>query len=426
MSTYPTPEEIYLQKHKYHKRGKGEPKDTFRNRLKELGELDAYLAELDERKAKAKATREKKMQFNDPDYDYDFNSLEDINPEQFNEIDRKYNDNFKITSDKDYRSNSWYQAVSNRDLKYNPNLLLKKNAQKLAKRVKGRAFYGDINGDDIPDVTVFDNYGKMVAFNGYRPKRSRHLMNMNYVYANPEGYFDKAKKEYSNRIRRKDVNDFNYDESAKIYKKDKKDFKLTNKKLAQMGLAGYRIKPVRITLNQLLNDEILRMYDMTFVEENRKLVPFTVYKSLVIRAFLNMIFGVPKNTLAISPAGKLITKIINKKDKESDTEKRYDNYRTAIVNLFTSMTPGPSVDKINKTILKYGLRYQLGDASVKSKCLEDIAKDFEKVLHEQYDEDVVNIMNLSKSLLRAEMVKGDSTYNSMNFRKSYKVFEDDE
>lgn len=418
MSTdYYTADELYLKEHEYPKRRKGEPKDTYRGRMTEA-QLAKYLTALDTRKAKRKATRERKMQFKG-DYDYD-GELEDIDPAQFTRQNNLYNTNFKITSDNDYRSNNWYKAVTNRDLKYNPNLLLRKNAQKLAKSVKGRAYYGDINGDRIPDVTVFDKFGKMVAFNGYRPKRTRHLLNMDYVATHPDG-------NEKGRLTKKDVNALAAKFAADNYGKD--DFKQLNKKLAKAGFAGYKIKKVRVTLNQLLNDRLKQMYDMKFIGNSIKFIPFTVYKSLIIRAFLNSVFGLDHSTLAIDPAGKIVTKIINKKDKESDAVKRYDNYRTTIANMFTNITDKAVIDAINDIIYKNALRYQLGDAPVKRKLMSHIGPVIEEGLSNHYKESYDNVFGLSHELFKLEVTKKtDTRLPNVRFREgkgvSYDEIED--
>ena len=418
MSTdYYTADELYLKEHEYPKRRKGEPKDTYRGRMTEA-QLAKYLAALDTRKAKRKATRERKMQFKG-DYDYD-GELEDIDPAQFTRQNNLYNTNFKIQSDNDYRSNNWYKAVTNRDLKYNPNLLLRKNAQKLAKSVKGRAYYGDINGDRIPDVTVFDKFGKMVAFNGYRPKRSRHLLNMDYVYNNPDG-------NEKGRLTKKDVNALAAKYAADHY--DDVEFKKINKKLAKAGFAGYRIKKVRVTLNQLLNDRLKQMYDMKFTGEDTRLVPFTLYKSIIIRAFLNCVFGLEHDTLATDPAGKIVTKIINKKDKESDAVKRYDNYRTTIANMFASITDAKIIDIINKNIKAVAFKYQLGDSSIKQGLMKDVGSKLEIALNKHYKESYEAIFKLSHELFKLEVTKKtDTRLPNVRFREgkgvSYDEIED--
>lgn len=418
MSTdYYTADELYLKEHEYPKRRKGEPKDTYRGRMT-AAQLAKYLTALDTRKAKRKATRERKMQFKG-DYDYD-GELEDIDPAQFTRQNNLYNTNFKIQSDNDYRSNNWYKAVTNRDLKYNPNLLLRKNAQKLAKQVKGRAYYGDINGDRIPDVTVFDKFGKMVAFNGYRPKRTRHLLNMDYVATHPDG-------NEKGRLTKKDVNALAAKFAADNYGKD--DFKQLNKKLAKAGFAGYKIKKVRVTLNQLLNDRLKQMYDMKFTGEDTRLVPFTLYKSIIIRAFLNCVFGLEHDTLATDPAGKIVTKIINKKDKESDAVKRYDNYRTTIANMFASITDAKIIDIINKNIRAVAFKYQLGDSSIKQDLMKDVGSKLEIALNKHYKESYEAIFKLSHELFKLEVTKKtDTRLPNVRFREgkgvSYDEIED--
>lgn len=417
--SYRLSDDDYLKQKGYPRRGKKEAKDAYRGRMTEA-QLAKYLAKLDEGKAKRKATREKKMIFKG-DYDYD-GELESINPSLFTEYNGTYANNFNIMDDSDYRSNNWYKAVTNRDLKYNPNLLLRKNAQKLAKNVKGRAFYGDIDGDKIPDVTVFDKFGKMVAFNGYRPKRSRHLVNMKYIEDHPDG-------NEKGRINKRSVNDYTSEYATEQYENNPKFIKKLNRGLARAGYTGYRIKKVRVTLNQLLNDRLKQMYDMKFIGNSIKFIPFTVYKSLIIRAFLNSVFGLDHSTLAIDPAGKIVTKIINKKDKESDAVKRYDNYRTTIANMFTNITDKAVIDAMNDIIYKNALRYQLGDAPVKRKLMSHIGPIIEEGLSNHYKESYDNVFGLSHELFKLEVTKKtDTRLQNVRFREgkgvSYDEIED--
>lgn len=406
----------YLKEKGYPRRGKKESKDAYRGRMTEA-QLAKYLAKLEEGKAKRKATTEKKMIFKG-DYDYD-GELESMNPSLFTEYNGTYANNFNITDDSDYRSNNWYKAVTNRDLKYNPNLLLRKNAQKLAKNVKGRAFYGDIDGDNIPDVTVFDKFGKMVAFNGYRPKRSRHLLNMKYLEDHPDG-------NEKGRINKRSVNDYTSEYATGQYENNPKFIKKLNKGLARAGYTGYRIKKVRVTLNQLLNDQIKRMYDMKFTGDSIKYIPFNVYKSIIIRAFLNSVFGLEHNTLATDTAGKIVTKIINKKDKESDAVKRYDNYRTAVANMFVNITDKKVIDDINKEMYNIGMRYQLGDSPVKRKLMGKIGPIIEDGLTKHYKANYDTIFGLSHELFKLEVTKkSDTRLGNVKFRKGAEVSYDD-
>ena len=193
--------------------------------------------------------------------------------------------------------------------------------------------------------------------------------------------------------------------------------------------AGYRIKKVRVTLNQLLNDHIKRMYDLKFTGRASKYVPFTVYKSLIIRAFLNSVFGLEHDTLATDPAGKIVTKIINKKDKESDAVKRYDNYRTTIAYMFANITDKNVVDAINKVLYDNGLKYQLGDGVIKRHLMKNIGSVIEKGLSDHYKESYDNVFGLSHELFKLEVTKKtDTRLQNVRFREgkgvSYDEIED--
>ena len=382
-----------------------EPKESYKHYIERLNSNPEYVSAYKEfnkkRGAKALKARRDAVQF-DPNYDYDSDMLP-ITLEDFQVIQDKYAGKNK---NKRY-VNSWIDAVGKRDLAYNPNLLLKKNAQALAKRKKGRAYYGDVNNDDIPDVTVYDKYGKIVAFNGYQPKKSRHGLNMDYLAANPN----------VTKITKRDVDNYMRNKTTGMNANQLKEL---NKKLKRAGLMTYKVVEKRITLAQLLQSYIKQIYDI-YDGKAKELIPFTTYKSLFTRAFLNTIFDVDSRTLSTDPLGKRITLIVNKKDKKGyDT---FNTLRTNITGLFKNeiLPKQNSILKtVNSKIINSSVRYGIGTDAQKRVIMKDISDAFKVILSGkgELSRQCVSIINSCRHLLEMN-VSSDSDTSTSTYNNDY-------
>ena len=383
-----------------------EPKESYQHYIERLNSNPEYVSAYKEfnkkRGAKALKARRDAVQF-DPNYDYNSDMLP-ITLEDFQVIQDKYAGKNK---NKRY-VNSWIDAVGKRDLAYNPNLLLKKNAQALAKRKKGRAYYGDVNNDDIPDVTVYDKYGRIVAFNGYQLKKSRHGINIDYLAANPN----------VTKITKRDVDNYMRNRTTGMNNDQLKEL---NKKLKRAGLMTYKVVEKRITLAQLLQPYIKQIYDI-YDGKAKELIPFTTYKSLFTRAFLNTIFDVDSRTLSTDPLGKRITLIVNKKDKKG--YETFNTLRTNIANLFKNeilpKNTNVILKSVNSKIMNNAIQYGLGDDSQKRKIMSVISNTFKTILtgNGTLSRQCVSIINLCRNLLETS-VSSDSDTSTSTYNNDY-------
>lgn len=352
---------------------------------------EKYLAyrTIQREKAKAKAIeRMKERTLFDPE-GYAYDDLEDISPEEFENYNSQYYKTFDI-DDNDYRSNNWYKAVSNRDLNFNPQLLIKGNAQKLAKKHKGRAFFGDVDGDYIDDVSVFDRYGKLIAFNGYQPRPSKHPKYIQYLKDYPD----------VDKIRAKDFNEYNYGKAGEM---NSSDLRTLNRYYKSHGFEGYKLKKVRETINEMLNESIKKMYDLKFNNPVYKgLVPFTQYKSVIIRAYLNMLFKLDYSTLSTDDYGKIITKVINKKGEQ------YDKLRAKMVEVFKALIDKQDAAEINSMIGKNFARYRYGEEETKRSTMEMIGNKLRDNFVNYVGKPGQDLSNYCRYLLKEAISKDDT------------------
>lgn len=395
----------FCKTHGFHPKFKGESNQHYRERLKELGELEKYEEYQKNRINVARSALKSRENFFEDEYDYDSDQLYGIDHKSFGKIRGKYtgikdkdgkwkkDENGNYMRDKKRNSEyKWINSVKDRDLHYNPDLLIYKNAKKLAKSKKGRAYYGDINNDDVPDVSVFDKHGKLIAFNGYQPKKSRHKMNMDYLVANPN----------VTKLKKKDVDLFTQDF---ISKQDPESLKKLNKELKKKGFKTYKVVEKRVTLDQMLS-EIVRVMYKSISNDDKTVIPFPTYKSLVIRPFLNIIFQANPSTLSSEPIGLRITNIVNKKDKKDST--LYQDFRLGIASAFEKVWINTDLESINNYITEIATKYRVGDENVKKSIMESIAENMLKILNSnKTNEEIINNLVTTTTTLVKESINSE-------------------
>lgn len=398
-------EREFIKTHPFHPKFKGESNQHYRERLKELGELEKYEEYQKNRINVARSALKSRENFFEDEYDYDSDQLYGIDHKSFGKIrgkytgikdkDGKWKKDEKGNYMRDKKRNSeykWINSVKDRDLHYNPDLLIYKNAKKLAKSKKGRAYYGDINDDDVPDVSVFDKHGKLIAFNGYQPKKSRHKMNMDYLTANPN----------VTKLKKKDVDLFTQDF---ISKQDPESLKKLNKELKKKGFKTYKVVEKRVTLDQMLSEIVRAMYK-PISNDDKTVIPFPTYKSLVIRPFLNIIFQADPSTLSSEPIGLRITNIVNKKDKKDLT--LYQDFRLGIASAFEKVWINTDLESINNYITKIATKYRVGDENVKKSIMESIAENMLKILNsKKTNEEIINNLITTATTLVKESINSE-------------------
>lgn len=212
------------------------------------------------------------------------------------------------------KKNKWAEVVRKQDYKYDSRYLDKDYLAYMGAKKGLIPYYGDFDGDGVPDSALVDKNMKLKQFNGYSQKRSKRPQYINfYEHNKPTGFSDNGFPLYAD-----------FDEYIDQYTDEIESKKIReniNKDLARNGFATYKVKEK--TFNEIVSAAVRNEYKNklnNYCQQLnvtpayfKRILPLNTLTSLYIRSLLNALFNADPSATTDSDQGRWITKTINKK-----------------------------------------------------------------------------------------------------------------